>query len=116
MLHHHDLVLILCSESTLVIDMLQRNSWRADRGLTVDLSTMNAVRVDAARQEITAQGWAALLCSAQTCSGLPCSALPCSALPCSALLCSALPIAKGWLLMMYMHVYKACTCHYCFLR
>lgn len=36
--------------------MMQRNTWRADGGLTVDLSTMKAVSVDAERQEITVQG------------------------------------------------------------
>lgn len=36
--------------------MLQRNIWRADKGMTVDLSAMNAVHVDVVKQEISVQG------------------------------------------------------------
>ena len=46
----------VCTAGTKVRDILQRNLWRADRGLTVDLSAMNAVHVDAANQEISVQG------------------------------------------------------------
>ena len=40
--------------------VLQRNTWRADAGLTVDLSSMKAVSIDAEHQEITVQGKAIL--------------------------------------------------------
>lgn len=46
------------------VDMLQRNIWRADKGMTVDLSAMNAVRVDAVKHEISVQGEAVCMLKA----------------------------------------------------